>query len=313
MFALDKAVDCWVLPQTDPLGGHHWYRSQPEGKQIEIGIWQQVNSAKISLQLENILIRGLMNYIFWVPNGSPEYRYCLHEAIEECNHALMFQELVNRIGVSTPGVPRWLRWISPAVPLYAGPLPAMFFFGVLAGELPLHVRQVNFLRGNWKPHPLIRTVMAIHVAEEARHIAFADQFLSRRVPQMSGPSRFILSLYVPIVMRVLGHVIAVPPRSFFRHFGIPRSVRRDLLFGCRESRRALRAMYGDVRMLCSNVGLMNPLASTLWRVCGIGGRASRYFGEPPRTYTCAPPTNRAAAFSPPRTDVPDHANDNAPT
>jgi hypothetical protein len=274
----------WVLPTSDPLGGHSWYQAQPSEKQIEIGLWRQANMAKISLQLESILVRGLMHYTFWVPNGSPEYRYCVHESIEECHHAMMFQELVNRIGVNAPGMPRWLRWISPAIPLYAGPLPGTFFFGVLAGELPIHNMQKAVLRGRESSHPIIEKVMAIHVAEEARHISFADQFLAKRVPRMVRRSRFALSLYVPIVMRVLCQAIVVPTRGFFWRFDIPRSVRREAFFDAPESRQALRDMYGDVRMLCDNVGLMNPLALLLWRLCKLDGEPSRYRGEPRRTH-----------------------------
>lgn len=272
----------WVLSPSDPLGRHPWYHAQPLQKQIEIGLWRHANTAKVSLQLESILIRGLMHYTFWVPNGSPEYRYCVHESIEECNHAMMFQELVNRIGVDVPGMPRWLRWISPAIPLYAGPLPGTFFFGVMAGELPIHNMQKSMLREDHSPHPIMEKIMAIHVAEEARHISFADQFLSKRVPQMVRRSRFGLSLYVPIVMRVLCSAIVVPPGGFFRKFGIPRSVRQELFFNASDSRQALRDMYGDVRMLCGDVGLMNPLALMLWRICKIDGPPSRYRGEPQR-------------------------------
>ena len=78
------------------------------------------------LHLESILVRGLMQYSFWVPNGSPEYRYCLHESVEECNHSLMFQEMVNRIGVNVPGMPRYLRWVSPAAPAGGGPAAERF-------------------------------------------------------------------------------------------------------------------------------------------------------------------------------------------
>jgi P-aminobenzoate N-oxygenase AurF len=59
---------------------------------------------------------------------------------------MMFQEMVNRIGVDVPGLPRSLRWVSPWVPLAAGPLPIMFFFGVLAGEVPIDHTQKNVLR-----------------------------------------------------------------------------------------------------------------------------------------------------------------------
>jgi len=283
-FAVNKNDPRWVLSATDPLGRHPWYQAQPLQKQIEIGMWRQANTAKITLQLESILIRGLMHYTFWVPNGSPEYRYCVHETIEECNHGMMFQELVNRIGVDVPGMPRWLRWISPVLPLYAGPLPGTFFFGVLAGELPIHNMQKSMLREENSPHPIMEKVMAIHVAEEARHISFADQFLTKRVPQMVRRSRFALSLYVPIVMRVLCQAIVVPSRSFFRKFDIPRSVRKELFFNAPDSRQALRHMYADVRMLCDDVGLTNPLALMLWRICKINGQPSRYRGEPQRAH-----------------------------
>ena len=289
-FAVNKNDPRWVLSATDPLGRHPWYQAQPLQKQIEIGMWRQANTAKITLQLESILIRGLMHYTFWVPNGSPEYRYCVHETIEECNHGMMFQELVNRIGVDVPGMPRWLRWISPVLPLYAGPLPGTFFFGVLAGELPIHNMQKSMLREENSPHPIMEKVMAIHVAEEARHISFADQFLTKRVPQMVRRSRFALSLYVPIVMRVLCQAIVVPSRSFFRKFDIPRSVRKELFFNAPDSRQALRHMYADVRMLCDDVGLTNPLALILWRICKINGQPSRYRGEPQRAHRPSPAT-----------------------
>lgn len=122
-FAVVDGDQRWVLPRTDPFGRHPWYQSQPLERQIEIGRWRQANVAKVGLQFEIILIRGLTNYAFWVPNGSPEYRYCMHETVEECNHTMMFQEMVNRIGADVPGMPRMLRWLSPFIPLVAGPLP----------------------------------------------------------------------------------------------------------------------------------------------------------------------------------------------
>jgi hypothetical protein len=273
----------WLLTASDPISSHPWYQAQPEEKQIAIGMWRQANVAKVGLHFESILIRGLMGYSFWVPNGSPEYRYCLHESVEECYHTLMFQEMVNHIGVDAPGMPTLLKWLSQIIPLAAGPIPIAFFFGVLAGEEPIDHTQKMILREEGKElHPIMERVMAIHVAEEARHISFAHEYVRKHVPEMRPLSRFVLSLYVPVVLRTLCQAIIVPPKAFWREFDIPRSVRKEIFFGRPESRKFLRDMFGDVRMLARDTGLWNPLARLMWRICKIDGPASRYRSEPQR-------------------------------
>lgn len=272
----------WVMSGADPLGRNPWYQAQPLEKKIAMGMWRQANMAKVGVQFEGILVRGLMHYTFWVPNGSPEYRYCLHECIEECNHTLMFQELVNRIGIDVPGMPRWLRMLSPIVPFYAGPLPNSFFFGVLAGEVPFDFMQTIALRDDDNVPAIVRRMIGIHVAEEARHISFAHKYLERRVPRLWWSSRFALSLYVPVVMRMLGQAMVVPPRRFFREFDVPKSARKQWFFGSPDGRQKWRDMFADVRMVCHELGLMNPAARLMWRICKIDGAPSRYRGEPQR-------------------------------
>ncbi len=164
---------------------------------------------------------------------------------------MMFQEMVNRIGADVPGMPRMLKWIQPFIPLVAGPLPIPFWFGILAGEEPIDHTQKNVLREGKTLHPIMERVMAIHVAEEARHISFAHEYLRKRVPHLPRRKRFWLSLYVPVVMRVLCSAIIVPPRAFWKEFDIPRSVRKEIFFQSPEARLMLRDMFGDVRMLCS--------------------------------------------------------------
>ena len=282
-FAVVPDDDRWILnPEDDPLGAHPWYRAQPREKQIEIGMWRQANVAKVGLQFENILIRGMMQYVFYLPNGSAEYRYCTHECIEEGHHTQMFQEMVNRIGVDAPGMGPVLRTLAAFVPLAATPLPELFFVGVLAGEEPIDHLQKSFLRSDNQMHPIMKSVMAIHVAEEARHISFAHRFLRRRVPRMSRIGRFALSVATPITMRVLCDAIVVPPKSFWRHFDIPKSVRKELFWDSPASEKALRNYFGDVRMLAQDAGLMNRVSKKVWKLCGIDGDVSRFRSEPIR-------------------------------
>jgi hypothetical protein len=54
-------------------------------------------------------------------------------------------------------------------------------------------------------------------------------------------------------------------------------------------------MFGDVRMLCHDTGLMNPFARLVWRMCKIDGRPSRYRSEPARAHS---PRKRGAHPTP---------------
>ena len=276
----------WILSyEVDPIGRHPWYQQLPQEKQIEIGMWRQANVAKVGLQFESVLIRGLMQYSFKLPNGAREFRYTTHESKEECNHTLMFQEFVNRTGMDVPGAKLGYRLISPLVPLFSTIFPTVFFFGVLGGEEPIDHIQKDFLRTRASLHPTMAAVMQLHVAEEARHISFAHHLIREQVPQRGRVQRFLLSLMLPLTMRILCGAIVVPPRSFAKRFDVPDAVMRDIFWRSPESKRFLRNVFGDVRMLGEQSGLMNPVSRLLWRALGISGRPSRFRSEP--TYTAA--------------------------
>jgi len=63
----------WVLPEVDPLGAHPWYQALPLDRQVEIGLARMANIAKVGLQFENVLIRGLMDYAMTIPCGRSSY------------------------------------------------------------------------------------------------------------------------------------------------------------------------------------------------------------------------------------------------
>ena len=270
----------WILPEADPLGATDWYRSLSTDRQIEIGMYRQANIMKVGLQFEQILIAGLMNYAFRLPNGQAEFRYSTHEATEECHHTQMFQELVNRIGIEVAGGPRWFRALAPIMPLAAGPLSFGFFVGVLAGEEPIDHVQKSILRSGENRHPLITRIMQIHVAEEARHIGFAHQYLRHKAPRLKTYQRGLISVIMPVIMRVLCDAIIKPTPAMRRDLQIPDHVVDEVWWDGEASRKMLRDMFGDVRMLADDLNLMNPVSRRVWRALGIDGRPSRFRSEP---------------------------------
>ncbi len=92
-------------------------------------------------------------------------------------------------------------------------------------------------------------IMEIHVAEEARHISFAHEFIKLHGPNLGRINRFIVSMLFPIIMRVGADLIMIPPKAFRKEFGIPRKVIKDLYWRAPESRQRLQEMFADARML----------------------------------------------------------------
>ncbi|MEV6061326.1 AurF N-oxygenase family protein [Nocardia asteroides] len=281
--ALDPDDVRWVLsPDVDPLGATQWYRDQPLDRQIAIGKWRIANTIKVGAAFESILIRGMMQYIMKLPNGSPEFRYCLHEMTEECNHIQMFQELVNRIGVDVPGMRPMFRALSPLIGVAGGYAHAILFIGILGGEEPIDHYQKAVIREGASMPPMVLRTMEIHIAEEARHISFAGEFLAAHIGRMGKFNRGACSVAFPIAMRWLAGEIMAPPRSFAREFDIPREVIEQAFWKSEHSRRILTGYFGDMRKLADDLGLMNPVARKLWHALGVDGPASRYRSEPER-------------------------------
>ncbi|WP_067702667.1 AurF N-oxygenase family protein [Nocardia jejuensis] len=287
-FAIDRNDPRWVLaPEIDPLGATDWYRSLPLERQIEIGRWRIANSIKVGAAFESVLIRGMMQYIMQLPNNSPEFRYCLHEMTEECNHIQMFQELVNRIGDDVPGMRPIFRALSPLIGVAGGYAWAILFIGILGGEEPIDHYQKAIIREGAHLPPAVVRCMEIHIAEEARHISFANEFLKEHVPAMNTVYRTVCGLAFPLAMRWLAGEIMAPPPSFARTFDIPRSVIKEAFWEAPSSRKILSGYFGDMRKLAGDMGLMNPVTRTLWKVLHVDGDESRYRSEPERRTTHA--------------------------
>ena len=78
-------------------------------------------------------------------------------------------------------MPRALKHASRVVLLLSRAFPEAFFLFVLAGEDPVdHIQRKQLKEGG--SHPATERIMRIHVAEEARHIAFARHWLRERAP-----------------------------------------------------------------------------------------------------------------------------------
>ena len=229
---------------------------------------------KVGWHFENLLQRALLAYAFRLPNGSPEFRYVQHEVVEESQHSMMFQELVDRSGLAVSGMPFFGR-IAARVAIRPLPriAPASFFFMVLGGEDPVDHLQRQLLKVEGL-HPLAERIMRIHVLEEARHLCFARGQIKRLVPALApAPSVDDLACRP-------GH-----PRDHDADDDrCPRPVadqgRRPAVRLRRQARwsashrRLVHDCVAKPRRLAAEVGLSNPVSRFLWWRLGLGQLAT---------------------------------------
>ncbi|MGV0742660.1 AurF N-oxygenase family protein [Mycolicibacterium sp. XJ870] len=282
--ALDVDDPRWQLdPDSAPLAATQWYSEQPLSKRIEMGRWVTANTLKVTLQFEMMLIRGVVHYAGKLPNGSPVFRYLIHELVDECNHIQMFQEFVNRSGENVPGMRRGARFIGPILGFIGGYANVIHFIGVLCGEQPLHFQQTLQHRGAAQVPPLLNKITYIHLAEEARHISFADDHLNQRLQSTGRLKRAWYAFLFPFFLRWLIGEMMGQPRTFARQFGVPRRVFKDAYWRSAQSRGMMAESAADVRRVAEDLGLRTAWSRWIWRLLGIDGRLPRYRGEPDRS------------------------------
>jgi hypothetical protein len=279
---LDKNDPRWELqPHTSPLAATDWYAEQPLQKRVDIGRWVTANTFKVGIQFESMLIRSVLHYAVKLPNYDPVFRYLLHEVTDECNHIQMFQEFINRNGQDVPGMRRMSRILGPFVTFIGGYLRLLLFVGVLCGEQPVHYQQTLLQRGAQIPS-LLNKIIYIHLAEEARHITFADDYLAERIQHSGRLKKVAYAITFPVFLRWLMGEIFTPPRTFAREFGVPRRIFKAAFWRSEQSRQMLAESAADARRVADHLGLRTVWSRWIWRVLGIEGRVPRYRGEPNR-------------------------------
>jgi hypothetical protein len=186
---------------------------------------------------------------------------------------------------------RGSRIFGPILGFVGGYASIFHLIGVLCGEQPLHYQQTLQHRGAAQVPPLLNKITSIHLAEEARHITFADDHLAERVQKAGRFRRALYAIIFPLFLRWLIGESAGPPRTFARQFGVPRRVFKTAYWRSARSRQMMAESAADVRRTAEDLGLRTTWTRWIWRLLGIDGRLPRYRSEPDRS----PAISRVAA------------------
>jgi P-aminobenzoate N-oxygenase AurF len=243
------------LSPDDPLGSTDWYRSLPEPTQASLGLDAICQALRYGIAFESCLSRGLLEFVETLPPRCPQYRYAMHEVVEESHHSMMFREFIDRSGCQPAPLPSFNRLYNRLIVRWASTFPELFFFHVLSGEIFVDQDNRARLARREEQHPLVRRMMHIHVVEEARHVRFAEAFLRDRMPRLPRRRRWQIRAMLPIVLDQGERMMLRPLPKLVRQYAIPARVLADA-FGpgsAHESR--VRAIVAPV------YGLLGPVAA----------------------------------------------------
>jgi hypothetical protein len=255
----------WERPEFDALGSHPWYQALPAPLRSELALDLTTRRLKTGIEFEGIVIRGLMNFSHKLPNRSTEYRYAMHECIEEIQHSLMFQEFINRSPFDPPGFSKFINRCSQYMVRCGSSFPELFFIFVLGGEGPIDYDQRMNLKLQKTIHPLMKKINQIHVTEEARHIKFAQSYLKQYVPQLSAYKRLKLQILIPLILGNMAKVMLHPPSAVVRKYNIPKKVVQEAYVDNPSQYEFLIKSMESITKLCDNLELIPPRLRFLWR------------------------------------------------
>jgi hypothetical protein len=218
----------------------------PEHVQSLLGLDAICQVLSYGIAFESCLSRGLLEFTGTLPARSPQYRYAMHEVIEESHHSMMFREFIDRSGRQPAGLPALNRLYNRRIVRWGATFPELFFVHVLTGEIFIDHDNRRALAQREDQHPLVRRMLQIHVMEEARHVSFAAAFLRDRVPRLARWRAWRIRVLLPVLLDQGERMMLRPVPKLVREYAIPAGVMAAAFGPGSAHERRVRAIVAPV-------------------------------------------------------------------
>ncbi|MDQ0377221.1 AurF N-oxygenase family protein [Amycolatopsis thermophila] len=176
-------------------GTHLWDRLTPE-QRLELGKHELASIASNGIFFEVLLMQMLLKEVY---NSDPTKRhvqYALTEIADECRHSTMFARSVERLGAPAYGPVKIVHRLGKLLP-FIGYGPALYGSILVAEEILDRIQRESMADENIQP--LVRMVNRIHVLEEARHVTFAREEVTRGMANLGRVELFYQRWLIAVV------------------------------------------------------------------------------------------------------------------
>jgi hypothetical protein len=172
-----------LTPEWSTLYGTALWDEMTDEQKIELTKHEAASVSSVGLWFEILLMQMLLRDVYGRDKHSRHVQFALTEVADECRHSVMFARAGEKFGMPDYGP---ITFIHRAGRLWGGLFRgANAYASVMAAEEILDMMQRDFMKDE-RVQPITRTVSKIHVLEEARHIRFAREEVTRR---LQGASR----------------------------------------------------------------------------------------------------------------------------
>lgn len=240
-----------------------WEAMTPE-QRIRLSCHEMASIASTGLWFEIILIQMMARYTFDLDPQSAHFQYAMTEMGDETRHIIMFAKTIRATGAQTYR-PNWVvhnlarvhKTFARGVPLFASVL--------VAEEVTDRLQRTAM--NDEQIQPLVRMVSRIHVIEEARHVRFAREEVTRLVGS-SGPVRRTIDNTVTAIAAAMIVNSLVSP-------GVYRAVGLDPKQAAEVARanphyRASRRMLGEkIMKFFTELGMVTATTRPIYRSAGL--------------------------------------------
>jgi hypothetical protein len=255
----------FIPERTVSLYGTSLWDGMSHEQRVELSRQELINSVSVGIWFEIILMQLLLRMSYNTDPTTAHVRYALTEVADECRHSTMFSMLIEKVGGRPYRNPRPLQFSAQALPLILrGP---SMWVATLIGEEVFDALQREHLKDE-SVQPLVRAVMRIHVAEEARHVRYAREDLMRLLEGSSWPVREFTRDVVAVGALMLARILARPKQ--YARAGLPDPKAAAAIAWANPQRRETLA-FGASRLVrfLDEADLIGGPSKKLWRDSGL--------------------------------------------
>jgi len=176
----------WMQPERMSLYGTPLWRRLSEEQRITLSAHEIASIASVGIWFEVVLMQLLLRDVYTADPRDSRTQFALTEVGDETRHTVMFGRAIAAMGVPAYGPRPRIKRIGRVGQLALhGPSA---YASILIGEEPVDRWQRELMRDE-RVQPLTRMVARIHVVEEARHVTFARDELTRAVRSLTRAQR----------------------------------------------------------------------------------------------------------------------------